>query len=221
MAESLLSTVDVAELRDAAFDWAAAILGFASGRPVDLMNAVARAVPVGVLAGALGIEGDVTADVAVVSRAYHPHIEPESDVDEAVARLVDACGGVADEETAARIGLLVQACDATAGLVGNAVLAHLDRDRTADETVAETLRTDPPVRRTRRLVVASGAVVAVDLTEHPFGSGPHACPGHEHAIAIATGILDAVRGWRLADGEIEYEPSPNLRVPTRLELIAR
>lgn len=221
LAQSLLSTLDTAELRDSAFDRTSAVLRFAAGGQVDLMNAVARAVPVGVLARALGIDSDVTADVAVVSRAYHPHVEPEPAADEAVTRLVDACGGMTDEATAARIGLLVQACDATAALVGNAVLSRAGSDRAPEESVVSSLREDPPVRRTRRLVVATGSVVAVDLSDHPFGAGPHSCPGHEQAIAIAAGILDAVRGYRPVSEDVDYEPSPNLRMPARLEMIAR
>ncbi|HET9141574.1 hypothetical protein [Actinophytocola sp.] len=66
-----------------------------------------------VLAEALGIAVPAGA-VATVARGYHPHLPAGPDTDAAVARLVEACGGVWDEATAARIGLLVQACDATA-----------------------------------------------------------------------------------------------------------
>jgi cytochrome P450 len=82
-------------------------------------------------------------------------------VDAAVTRLVAAFGGgVADEPAAARIGLLVQACDATAGLIGNTVLA-LSRSRYPDPTdavVAETLRYDPPVRAMHRVALAPARI---------------------------------------------------------------
>jgi cytochrome P450 len=129
-----------------------------------------------VLARAMGIDaGDAVADVA---RAYHPHTVADAAADRAVARLVDAFGGVTDELTAARIGLLVQSCDATAALVAKA------RNHSS---LAETLRDDPPLPSTRR--VRDGEVVLVSLDGHPFGAGTHQCPGQEHALALAEGIL--------------------------------
>ncbi|EWM16040.1 hypothetical protein [Kutzneria sp. 744] len=136
--------------------------------------------PAEVLALAMGVEaGDAVADVA---RAYHPHTVPDAAADLAVARLVAAFGGVTDELTAARISLLVQACDSTTALVANA--------RT-HSSVEETLLVDPPLRSTRR--VRDGEVVMVSLDGHPFGAGTHECPGREHAIALAEGILSRPR----------------------------
>ncbi|HEV2782365.1 MAG TPA: oxidoreductase [Actinophytocola sp.] len=164
---ALLATVDTAELRE---------------------RARGTAAPVEVLAGALGLAGSA-GGVATVARSYHPHLEITAEADDAVARLVEACGGTWDEATAARIGLLVQACDATAALVRNA----LRRGETGDAgaIVARTLADDPPVRITRR--VRAGEPIELDLTGLPFGAGPHACPGREHAIAIARGMLEAGR----------------------------
>ncbi|GCE02474.1 hypothetical protein [Embleya hyalina] len=134
--------------------------------------------PVEVLAEALGLPGElaasIAADVAVVATAYQPHTAITAEADRAVVRLVRVCGGVADEATANRIGLLVQACDATKALV-----AHLASGRT-----------DPPVPRTRR-VAPDGTTVEIDLTEAPFGLGPHACPAHTHAHSLASGLLEA------------------------------
>lgn len=123
-----------------------------------------RGTAVDVLAEALGLPVDA-ADVEVVARCYQPHEVITDEADEALARLVAACGGY-DEVTANRIGLLVQACAATAALVAG---VH------------------PPVPTTRR-VTPDGAVVEVDLTDHPFGLGAHACPGERHALAIAEGL---------------------------------
>jgi hypothetical protein len=130
--------------------------------------------PVEVLAEALGLPADVADDVAVVARSYQPHTPVTEEADQAVARLVEACGGVADEATANRIGLLVQACDATKSLVANMAAG----------------RTDPPVPLTRR-VAPDGALVEVSLAEVPFGIGPHACPAREHALALAAGLVEA------------------------------
>lgn len=130
--------------------------------------------PVEVLAEALGLAAAVADDVALVAKSYQPHTTITQEADRAVDRLVEACGGVADEATANRIGLLVQACDATKALVATMVSG----------------RTDPPVPITRR-VAPDGTLVEVDLAEVPFGIGPHACPGRAHALALAAGLVEA------------------------------
>jgi hypothetical protein len=133
--------------------------------------------PVAVLAEALGIAVDPT-DVVAVAAAYQPHTAVTPEADAAVERLVAASGGTHDERTAARIGLLVQACDATAALVRTA--------RERKTSVADVLCDEPPVRFTRR----GGALVDLASAGLPFGAGPHACPGREHALALAEGLLE-------------------------------
>jgi cytochrome P450 len=119
--------------------------------------------PTEILAGALGASG-VVDDVAMVAAVY---LHGESlDADAAVERLVAVFGGVHDEETAARIGLLVQGHTATAALVAGA--AH-------------------PVPGTRRLD-PDGDLVFLDFAGDQalmFGAGRHRCPGRAHALAIA------------------------------------
>jgi len=49
-----------------------------------------------------------------------------------------------------------------------------------------------------------------------FGAGPHACPAAAHAVAVACGVLSALRtdAWQLVPGQpVGYEPRPNLRLP--------
>ncbi|MFD9592628.1 hypothetical protein ACFWA9_07685 [Kitasatospora sp. NPDC059973] len=130
--------------------------------------------PVEVLAEALGLPPEVAGDVALVAASYQPHTAITEEADRALARLVEVCGGVADEATANRIGLLVQACDATKALVAHTVAG----------------RTDPPVPLTRR-VAPDGTLVEVGLADEPFGAGPHACPGRAHALALAAGLVEA------------------------------
>lgn len=144
--------------------------------------------PVTVLAGAMGI-GDLAPDlVRDVAQAYQPGTGDEARADAAVNRLVAALGGDFDEPTAARIGLLVQACDATATLI----------ERARHRPAGEVLRDDPPVPATRRQALAAivvggftveaGEIVRVELAGGPaFGAGPHACPGREHALALIEG----------------------------------
>ena len=70
-------------------------------------------VPVAVLARELGARGDVVDDVRAVAAAYHPHTEPTAD--SALQRLLAALPEGDEELVAARVMLLVQACEATAG----------------------------------------------------------------------------------------------------------
>jgi cytochrome P450 len=154
----------------------------------------ARRAPVAALAEALGVppaEAIAVADAVVtVARGYFPGTDAGDAGEDAVAYLIKIFGGVADEPTAARIGLLVQACEATAALVRNE---------------------DPPVRALRRVSTAparigqvdvpAGAMVVVDVAaanrdcadgQLTFGAGPHACPGRDHALALVAGVIEAV-----------------------------
>ncbi|MEU4604463.1 hypothetical protein AB0F43_15895 [Kribbella sp. NPDC023972] len=131
--------------------------------------------PVEVLAEALGMPSTVAEDIAVIARCYQPHTAVTAAADQAVDRVVHTLGDY-DERTANRIALLVQACDATAALVAHTLAG----------------RTDPPVPKTRR-VAPDGAIVEIDLTDQPFGTGAHACPGRLHALALADGLVQAER----------------------------
>lgn len=138
--------------------------------------------PVLVLAEAMGLTGVRAAAVAAVARAYHPHTAAGAtpETDRAVAELVECCGGTADERTAARICLLVQASAATAALRA-AVQAH--------GSVEAALRLAPPVPHTRR-IGQDGAELLLELGgDLAFGAGPHACPGRAHALALVAGQL--------------------------------
>ncbi|WP_405162488.1 cytochrome P450 [Nocardia sp. NBC_01499] len=141
-----------------------------------------------VLAEALGLQGISVGTVALVAAHYQPYEPDNPAADAAVVELVTALGGFADDATAARICLLVQACAATGALIANA--QQLNATGTAEQIIARTMDENPPLRSTRRVVDAE--VVELDM-RHPglgFGAGPHACPGREHAIAIAAGIIE-------------------------------
>ncbi|MEV6280834.1 hypothetical protein [Nocardia sp. NPDC051832] len=145
-----------------------------------------------VLADALGLPDISVEAVELVAAHYQPHTPDNPAADGAVEDLIAACGGVADEVTAARISLLVQACQATADLLANARTQQLraGASNRAAEVLARTMDQHPPVPRTRRIV--DGELVELDLTRDGlgFGAGPHECPGRTHAIAIAAGILE-------------------------------
>lgn len=214
-----------------------------AGSTLDTATALALAgtVPVELLADALcpgarrGLPDGALADVvAVAARGYLPHTDQVPGADEAVRTLVAAFGGTADEPTAARIGLLLQARGATAALVETA-LRHPGSGTPVLARLVETLRHDPPLPAMRRQArttvrlggedIAAGTLVLLDLVaanrdpavftdperfdparadsaRHlTFGAGRHACPGSEHALAIAAGIVEAVAAHPGAGGD--------------------
>ncbi|MCC7700267.1 cytochrome P450 [Janthinobacterium sp. EB271-G4-7A] len=156
-------------------------------------------------------------------------------VSEAEALGWQASGGV----LANLVGLLSQTCDATAGLLGNAIVALRTQPQWSTQVGAaprlwpallrEVSRHDPSIHNTRRYTaqdvefdgvrVAAGQMIVVVLAsaghaECGFGHGRHACPGQSIAQAIATASLQA---W--ADGldrvplAWRYLPSLNARIP--------
>jgi hypothetical protein len=88
-----------------------------------------------------------------------------SPADAAVARLLALLPPAEPEALAQDICILVQGCAATDALIA----AHGELD-------------PPPVPATWR-ISPDGEPVRVDLSAHPFGAGPHACPGRAHALA--------------------------------------
>jgi hypothetical protein len=174
----LLAKVDPAALRTA-------VEGLARERP-------AAEVTVAVLADALGMHGLPAEAVVAATQAYQPGSGDEAEADEGVERLVAFLGGEHDELTAAKICVLVQACAGTTALVANALKAD-SGDRTPEAVVADTLEHDQPLRQTRRVDPATGDVVPVDISGLPFGAGRHTCPGSDHAVAIAAGIVAGLR----------------------------
>lgn len=123
--------------------------------------------PVAVLADATGM-ADPAAAVAhtrVVAAAYHPGTDHPG-ADDALASLLALLPPDEPERLAQHVALLVQACEATAGLVRGDNL---------------------PVKSTKR-VTPDGTIIAVDLKDHPFGDGPRRCPGEAHARALAEAL---------------------------------
>jgi cytochrome P450 len=233
LAESLLRPLDPAWLRTAARDQTSAVIDEAGRGPFNVMTRVARRVPGLVLAAALGCADPelLIGHLGPVAAVYQPGPADPRTADGSVSRLAGLLPGGPDELVAARIGLLIQAYDATAGLIGNAVVAGIRAGRPgpATELVAQTLRADPPARATRR-VTPSGETIAVDLTvagDDPaghlaFGYGQRLCPGSAHAVALAEGAVEPLLARCRWTGEpITYPEPPALRAPDRLELAER
>ncbi|SBT39922.1 cytochrome P450 [Micromonospora auratinigra] len=128
---------------------------------LDVLVGPARRVPLEVLAARLGLADPTAAApaVVVVAAAYHPGAGAAAvaRADRAVATLLALSPPAPAEVAANRIGLLVQACDATAGLIGAAVRHGLAAPAAVPTTdlLAEVLRLDPPVRATRRVTTAA------------------------------------------------------------------
>jgi cytochrome P450 len=232
LAAELLRRLDPDLLRAGASDATSAIIDQAARQPFDAMAQVARRVPGLVLAGALGAaDPDLVAEqLGPVAAAYLPGSAGSTEADACVARLTGLLPAEPDERAAARIGLLIQAYAATAGLIGNAVVAGIRASDPgpAAELVAQTLRADPPVRFTRR-VTPSGETIALDLTvagDDPaghlaFGYGQRVCPGVPQAIALAEGaVAPLLARCRWTGAAITYPEPPALRAPERLELAA-
>ena len=232
LVEGELASLDPAKLRAAALELTSdELIELDDGGSTDAMI-LAKRIPVAVLAAELGLAAETlpeVVDAVLASASGYPNPDgagPNADAgvqylatafDEAVTEPagpehVDA------ELVANRIGLLEQACDATAGLIGNALIAAFGQDEQAsiDEILVSVLTDDPPVRRTRR-VAPDGAVLTLDITSCTFGSGRRPCPGADQAMALAAGVLDAILpSCELADQPISYLPSANLRLPAQV-----
>ncbi len=226
LVEDELAKLDPGLLRTAAATLARAELGrVPGGEPFDAMI-IAKRVPVAVLAEALDVPSESTqetTDAVLASASGYPNPDLAGPGADASVRLLATALGPADTELLAnRIGLLEQACDATAALIGNALISAFadEEDASADEIIGAALRSDPPVRRTRRLA-PDGSTVTLDISSCTFGAGRRPCPGADQAVALAAGVLDALLGaCELADQQLSYVPSPNLRMPAQL-LITR
>jgi cytochrome P450 len=151
----------------------------------------------------------------------------------------------ADAILANLAGLLSQTYEATAGLVGNAIVALLNGARHDGDLAAlvrQVLREDPPIQNTRRFVAeaariggadvqpgqailvllaaAGRAAQAGDTPLYTYGHGAHACPGQALSQTIACAALGAL----LARGPLPqvawgYRPSVNARIPVFQETV--
>lgn len=225
----------------------------------DIMPA-ARLVPPEALALGLGLAPAAAQRAAVLTGvlcdAVTPSLRPRAGTEGAgdaaavdlAALLASGLGNDDEDMVTAAISILFQARDATAALIGTAMLAgsrggsQADGRASVPNRIEDVLRHEAPTQCTRRTAVADvaigDAVVPADApvwvfvataergTGRPatFGSGPHGCPGASHATVIARQFVTVVEadGWRPAAGQqVELEPRPNLRAPARILVVRR
>ncbi len=209
---------------------------------------LARQLPAEVLAGALGLAQADAARAATLTGMLCDAVTPSLLPREGTAAIGDAAAvqlttlmasrwGQDDERITAAVSILFQARDATAALIGAAVLADGRAAVSAAQQVEHVLRHEAPVQCTRRTAlteahigdakIPAGAPVWIFVATAErgsgvpatFGSGPHGCPGAAHAGAIARQVVTvlAAEGWRPVAGQrIDLEPRPNVRVPARV-----
>jgi cytochrome P450 len=131
------------------------------GEKLDAMSLLARRVPVAALADALGIADPERATEAVIAAAG-AYLFPAADAqaqrraDAGVAELVGIVPGAEMDTVVARIALLVHSCDATAGLIGLALLKLQEHPGAAygwatDALINEVARHTPPLRVSGRV----------------------------------------------------------------------
>ncbi|WP_342118868.1 cytochrome P450 [Pseudoduganella sp. OTU4001] len=153
---------------------------------------------------------------------------PEGSLAEGVAQEGAAAGWRDDHAILANlVGLLSQTYEATAGLLGNALVAlQHGADRSdAAQLVAQVMQTDPPIVNTRRfaaerctvggVTVEAGQAILVMLgaAQRGFGHGRHACPGQQLALQIAAGCIEALGSKPLPQLTWTYRASANARIP--------
>jgi cytochrome P450 len=253
-----LRRIDPADLRRAAR--ALTRERIAGAARSDVMAAVARHVPVALLAAALGV-ADTDAAVQATRRlclALAPPLDAgpiaTGDAEHRLPALLDHTADGTDDHVVNAVALLFQAMDATAGLIGNTLLAAHRHAGGTEDLVSETARHDAPVHLTTRLaaaplrvggrtipagdrVVVLLAAASRDGRRYPrpdrfvagrgarsftFGAGPRACPGADHARALAAGVLDALppARTRIDERTVTFERRANLRIPRTLTVHA-
>jgi len=153
---------------------------------------------------------------------------PAGSLAAAVAEEAAAAGWCNDHAILANlVGLLSQTYEATAGLLGNSLVALQQGTWAGDDAgalVEHVMLTDPPIINTRRfaaerctiggVTVEQGQAILVMLgaAQRGFGHGRHACPGQLLARQIAAGCIEALRSKPLPQLSWTYRASHNARM---------
>lgn len=226
----------------------------ASGPVPSTLHTLQFDVPVAAVGIMLGVPADSSSDLVTWTRALVRAAAADANADDVAAgksaapRLVgmlEHAGEIASlwreeltpqERVANAIGFLFQAHDATAGLIGNAIIALMhDLDADLDRVLRDVILHDAPVRNTRRFAHANcmigntrmhagdAVIVQIGLDAESrthsfaFGHGIHQCPGEEIAVTIAREVVAFARKRGMIPetgcGEMSWHPSVNVRIP--------
>lgn len=175
---------------------------------------------------------------------------PVGAADGAIAAMVLREAGLSgwDDERAILanlVGLLSQTYEATAGLIGNTLVALQggapwpQRQEDALALVRTVAQRDPSVQNTRRFVLQDAHIGGVEVKRGdvillvlaaggaPFGHGAHQCPGRamaETIAAAAIGVVPEVPALQAILGKPgslawRYRVSVNARIPEFMEAV--
>ncbi|MGH3374781.1 MAG: cytochrome P450 [Actinoallomurus sp.] len=194
-----LERLDPATLGQEAARRTEAVLDRAAGATLDVMAPVARRVPVATLGDALGVDEESLAEyVPVAAAGYLTGLERPAAADAAVKVLTLLLGPGDGEVVANRIALLMQAYEATAGLVGLTLAGALRLPDPAKwpaaDLVAETLRHDPPVRAMRRVTAERAELGGHTLEPGTAVRLDVAAANRDPAVFADPGRFDPARG---------------------------
>lgn len=183
LAAELRPAVELGHLADYAFRLPVYVVSSLLGVPDTRLPATAEAV------------GDFVGALA-------PGAPPEALERGAAAaeRLLDAVGGGRDATAANRVGLLSQAYEATAGLIGNTLVALARhpgaRHAPLAAVIREVARHDAPVQNTRRFVAEPGEVGGQALQEGDAVLVVLAAANHDAAVNPAPERFEVRRRER-------------------------
>ncbi|HEY2443512.1 MAG TPA: cytochrome P450 [Streptosporangiaceae bacterium] len=190
------------------------------GASIEVMSRLARRIPMAAMAEGLGMgrPQDAAAAVIEIAAAYFPGADDQAQrrADAATARLVGLLSPAPIETTVARIALMVQGCDATAGLIGSALVllrSIPEEEATGWPTRAlldEVLRHVPPVRASRRVarqaaevngrLVPAGATVVCRFEAANLDPAAYQQPEHPTAYGHVLPSLTFGYGIRPCPG---------------------
>ncbi|NOX30753.1 MAG: hypothetical protein GXP35_12015 [Actinobacteria bacterium] len=159
------------------------------------LEQIASTVPVGVVAGLLGVRnrgstvgrsGSLTDDVVLVAGAIGAGVQVGHAVDAASSRVVAACGGWA--VGVAKASLLYQTHGATRALIMTIVDCQPGSQRAPAVLATERIAVNQLSLCGREIDSGDRAVIEIGAVGLEFGHGPHHCPGRGLAEVIANAV---------------------------------